>query len=80
MFREQASQVRVPNPLPAACTVPARRLETRSLRQAVEALAFEGILHPVRGGWTIGGLPILAPHRVQATHHVRLLVDPVTKG
>lgn len=59
----------------------------RSLRQAIEALAFEGILHPIRGGWIVGGLTIRAPHRLQATGRVRLLaaaVDdkcrPVTVG
>ncbi|MFN3525662.1 MAG: IucA/IucC family protein, partial [Paracoccus sp. (in: a-proteobacteria)] len=53
--------------------------ETRSLRQTIEALAFEGVLHPIRGGWIIGGLVIRAPHRVQASGRVRLLGDP-TEG
>ena len=50
--------------------------ETRSLRQTIEALAFEGILTPCPGGWTIGGVTILAPHRLQMTGRIRLLGDP----
>lgn len=50
--------------------------EARSLRQAVEALAFEGILTPVRGGWRIGGLVIRAAHRMQAMGRPRLLECP----
>ncbi|WP_415639317.1 IucA/IucC family protein, partial [Paracoccus nototheniae] len=55
---------------------PESRPETRALRQTIEALAFEGILHPVRGGWIIGGLAIRAPHRLQASGRVRLLGNP----
>ncbi|WP_378944063.1 IucA/IucC family protein [Paracoccus sp. R86501] len=51
--------------------------EARTLRQTIEALAFEGILTPHTGGWTLGGLQILAPHRVQMTGRVRLLGDPL---
>lgn len=51
--------------------------ESRSLRRAIEALAFEGILNPIRGGWITGGLTIRAPHRLQATGRVRLLAPPV---
>ncbi|WP_282602073.1 IucA/IucC family protein [Paracoccus sp. PARArs4] len=54
--------------------------ETRALRQTVEALAFEGILTPLRGGWLIGGVAIRAPHRIQATGRVRLTGDPLTDG
>ncbi len=50
--------------------------ETRTLRQTIEALAFEGILTPCPGGWTIGGITILAPHRLQMTGRIRLLGDP----
>ncbi|RJE79741.1 IucA/IucC family protein [Paracoccus sp. JM45] len=51
--------------------------ETRALRQTIEALAFEGILHPAPNGWTIGNLTIRAPHRVQMTGRVRLLAGPL---
>nr|WP_111300921.1 IucA/IucC family protein [Paracoccus saliphilus] len=51
--------------------------ESRSLRQAIEALAFEGILNPVRGGWVVGDLTIRTPHRLQATGRVRLLAVPL---
>ena len=51
--------------------------EERVLRQAVEALAFEGVLRPVRGGWMVGGLIIRAAHHVQASGRVRLLGIPM---
>ncbi|WP_405406237.1 IucA/IucC family protein [Paracoccus sp. Ld10] len=50
--------------------------DTRALRQTIEALAFEGILTPAPGGWSVGGLTIRAPHRLQASGRVRLLDDP----
>ncbi|WP_411837103.1 IucA/IucC family protein [Paracoccus sp. ME4] len=50
--------------------------EDRALRQTVEALAFEGILTPAHGGWTLGGLTIRAPHRLQATGRPRLVGRP----
>ncbi|SIS50239.1 IucA/IucC family protein [Paracoccus saliphilus] len=54
--------------------------ETRVLRQAVETLAFEGVLRPIRGGWIVGGLIIRAAHHVQASGRVRLLGDPRQEG
>ncbi|WP_166461889.1 IucA/IucC family protein [Paracoccus alkanivorans] len=50
--------------------------EARVLRQAIEALAFEGVLRSVRGGWIAGGLIIRAAHHVQASGRVRLLGIP----
>ena len=50
--------------------------ETRALRQTIEALAFERILRPAQGGWTVGDLAIRAPYRLQASGRVRLLDDP----
>ena len=51
--------------------------EDRALRQALEALAFEGIATPAPGGWRLGGMAIRAPHRVLATGRVRLLGRPL---
>lgn len=51
--------------------------EDRALRQAIEALAFEGVLRPVRGGWTVGDMTIRAPHRLQDGGRVRLLDAPL---
>ncbi|WP_052650385.1 IucA/IucC family protein [Paracoccus sp. PAMC 22219] len=50
--------------------------DARALRQTIEALAFENILRPTPGGWTVGGLTIRAPHRLQASGRLRLLDDP----
>lgn len=52
--------------------------EARALRQAVESLAFEGILRPVAGGWIIGRQRILAPYRMQESGRIRLLAAPQT--
>lgn len=50
--------------------------ERRALRQALEALAFEGILQPAPGGWSLGGLQVRVPWRRQPGGRVRLLADP----
>ncbi|RJK97443.1 IucA/IucC family protein [Paracoccus aestuarii] len=50
--------------------------EERSLRQTVEALAFERILTPVPGGWRVGGLVLRARSSRQVTGRIRLLEVP----
>ena len=50
--------------------------EARVLRQLIEALATEGLLGPVPGGWEVAGLILHAPYRRGGFGRVRLMGMP----